>query len=79
VSRALGRRLALAGLPALFVLHNDFWLWDDGRFVLGLPVGLTYHALFCLAATGVMVMLVRHAWPAHLEVEEKAARREARR
>jgi len=80
VSRKLGRRLALAGLPALLILHNDFWLWDDPRFLLGLPVGLTYHALFCLAATGVMVLLLRRAWPAHLEVEEESSRpEEARR
>jgi hypothetical protein len=64
------RRLAFAGLIGLAVLHNDFWLWDDGRFFLGLPVGLTYHVLYCLAATGVMMLLVRHAWPAHLEVDD---------
>jgi hypothetical protein len=79
VNRKPGRRLALAGLPVLVILHNDFWLWDDPRFLLGLPVGLTYHALFCLAATGVMVLLVRRAWPAHLEVEETVRREEAPR
>ena len=79
MNRKPGRRLALAGLPVLLILHNDFWLWDDPRFLLGLPVGLTYHALFCLAATGVMVLLVRRAWPAHLEVEETARREEAPR
>ena len=69
MTTAVMRRLAWAGLPVLFVLHNDFWLWDDPRFVLGLPVGLLYHVGFCAASAVVMVMLVRYAWPAHLEVE----------
>jgi hypothetical protein len=68
-ARSAGRLAALAGLPVLFVLHDDFWLWDDPRFLFGLPVGLTYHVLYCLAATGVMFLLVRFAWPAHLEIE----------
>ncbi len=62
-------RLALAGLPLLYILHNDFWLWDDPRIVMGLPVGLLYHAIYCVVTTLVMALLVRHAWPAHLEVE----------
>ena len=62
-------RLALAGLPLLYILHNDFWLWDDPRIVLGLPVGLTYHTIYCLVTTIVMALAVRWAWPAHLEVE----------
>ena len=64
------RRLAWAGLPILFVLHNDFWLWGDARPLFGLPVGLTYHVAFCLAAWAVMGALVAWAWPAHLEVAE---------
>lgn len=65
------RRLALAGLPALFVLHNDFWLWDNPRIVLGLPIGMLYHVTFCVAATLVMQMLITHAWPEHLEIERE--------
>ena len=72
------RRLALAGLPVLYILHNDFWLWDDPRIVIGLPVGLLYHVLFCVAATGVMLLLVNYAWPAHLEVETAAVDQEKR-
>lgn len=67
--RRTGRRLALAGLPVLFIAHNDFWLWDDPRIVLGLPVGMTWHVAYCLVATAVMAWLVRAAWPAHLEVQ----------
>ena len=71
MSKTLLRMVAWAGLPVLYVLHNDFWLWDDPRMVLGLPVGLTYHAAFCIAATVVMWLLVTYAWPGHLEVEPR--------
>ena len=68
------RRLALAGLPVLFIAHNDFWLWDDPRIVLGLPVGMTWHVAYCLAATGVMAWLVHAAWPTHLEAQASGPR-----
>ena len=42
---------ALGGLGLLYALHNDFWLWSEARSVLGLPAGLVYHALFCLAVS----------------------------
>ena len=42
-------------LVVLFVLHNDFWLWNDGRLVLGLPVGLTYHVGFCLVISLILL------------------------
>jgi len=61
--------MALAGLPALVLLHDDFWLRDDARIILGLPAGMLYHVFYCLAATGVMMLLVFWAWPDHLEVE----------
>ena len=58
------RFTAYAALPALYLLHNDLWFWDDpGRF-LGLPVGLTYHILFSAVVVLAMWRLVRVAWPA---------------
>lgn len=60
------RRLLHAALVLGLILHNDLWLWDDARFVAGLPVGLTYHIAFCLAVAGVMGLLVRFAWPEEL-------------
>ena len=58
----------------LYLLHNDLWFWDNPSLILGMPVGLFYHALFCFAAGILMVLLVRHAWPKHLEAsEEKGA------
>ena len=51
----------------LYVFHNDLWLWDDPTLIAGLPVGLIYHIGFCVAAAGLMVLLVNYAWPDHLE------------
>ncbi len=57
------RVTAYAALPALYLLHNDLWFWNDpGRF-LGLPVGLTYHVLFSAVVVLAMWRLVRVAWP----------------
>ena len=60
--------LGLATL-ALYLLHQDFWFWKSARpLVLGfLPVGLFYHACYTVLAALLMWLLVRHAWPAHLE------------
>ena len=55
-------------LVAMAILHQDFWQWKDARLVFGfLPVGLAYHAAFSLDSALLMWMLVRYAWPSHLE------------
>ena len=52
------------------LLHQDFWLWTDKTLVLGfLPSGLAYHLLYALLVSAMMWVLVRAAWPAHLEEE----------
>ncbi len=53
----------------LYVLHQDVWYWREARpLVFGfLPIGLFYHAAFTVACSIVMWVLVRYAWPAHLE------------
>ena len=58
---------------ALFLLHDDSWLWSDRRLVMGLPAGMIYHLAYCLAATAVMALLVLRFWPQHLEVEPEPA------
>ena len=65
----MNRLLLALVLAALYVLHQDFWLWRDARpLVFGfLPPGLAYHALYCLAVTAAMWLLTRVAWPAHLD------------
>jgi hypothetical protein len=64
------RNLMLASLIlAVYVLHQDVWFWDDARPLLFgvLPVGLTYHVLYSIVVAGLMWLLVRRAWPKHLE------------
>jgi hypothetical protein len=73
------RALLVLAVVALYILHQDFWLWRTARpLVFGfVPVGLFYHACFSVAASLLMWLLVSQAWPAHLE--EEAERRGARR
>lgn len=58
----------------LAALHQDFWFWSAARpLVFGfLPIGLFYHGCYSLAAGGAMWLLVRLAWPAHLEAESRS-------
>jgi hypothetical protein len=52
----------------VYLLHQDYWLWHDKSLVFGfLPVGLAYHAGYAILAACMMAVLVRYAWPAHLE------------
>ena len=53
----------------LYALHQDVWFWREARpLVFGfLPIGLAYHAAYCVAMAALMWMLTRVAWPAHLE------------
>ncbi len=62
----LGLALAIA---AVYALHQDVWFWRDARpLVFGfLPIGLAYHAAYCLAVALLMWLLTRLAWPSHLE------------
>ena len=56
---------------ALYVLHQDFWFWRRvSPLVLGfIPVGLFYHACYTVVTALVMWLLVKLAWPSHLEEE----------
>ena len=58
----------------LYLLHQDFWNWRSAQpFVFGfLPIGLFYHICYTLAVALLMWLLVRYAWPAHLEGETEA-------
>ena len=75
--KGVARSLLLTLLVLIFYcLHQDFWNWKKAEpLVFGfLPVGLAYHAGYSIAASVVMAILVRFAWPAHLEhVEPQAA------
>jgi uncharacterized oligopeptide transporter (OPT) family protein len=54
---------------AVYVLHQDFWNWKQTEpLIFGfLPVGLAYHAGYSVLAAILMAILVRFAWPKHLE------------
>ncbi len=54
---------------AVYLLHQDFWHWRRAYpLVLGfLPIGLAYHAAYSVLAALTMAVLVRLAWPRHLE------------
>ena len=70
MSPRLIRGLLYAALVLLLVLHNDFWQWDDPTLVLGLPIGFVYHIGYCVAASMLMLLFVKFAWPTHLEVAD---------
>jgi hypothetical protein len=65
------KRVLYIALVVLFVLHNDLWLWNDTRLIAGIPSGLLYHIIFCVAATLVMTGLTIYAWPEGLEVNSE--------
>ena len=54
---------------AVYLLHQDFWDWKRATpLIFGfLPVGLAYHAAYSVLAALTMAVLVRFAWPKHLE------------
>ena len=55
-------------VAGVYVLHQDNWNWNNPEVVFGfLPIGLAYHAVYSLLAAIMMAVLVRFAWPKHLE------------
>lgn len=54
----------------LFLLHNDFWLWNNPSMLLGLPIGLVYHIGFCIAAAILMTLIINIASTSHLQDED---------
>jgi hypothetical protein len=68
------RVLLIVAVVALYILHQDFWNWRTAYpLVFGfIPIGLFYHAAFSVAAALVMWLLVKFAWPSHLEAEVEA-------
>jgi len=61
---------------AVYLLHQDFWNWKKAEpLILGfLPVGLAYHAGYSILAAIMMAVLVKFAWPEHLETTEHGLR-----
>ena len=49
---------------ALIVLHQDYWLWNDGNLVWGIfPMGLFWHICISIAATLTWFLATRIVWP----------------
>jgi hypothetical protein len=75
-----GKVLSLTFLVlVVYALHQDFWNWTKAEpLVFGfLPVGLAYHVGYSILATITMAILVKFAWPKHLEdVQPEPPRRE---
>ncbi|HYG36241.1 MAG TPA: DUF3311 domain-containing protein [Clostridia bacterium] len=64
------KKILLTALIAIvYVLHQDFWNWRKAEpLVFGfLPIGLAYHAGYSILAAITMAVLVKFAWPKHLE------------
>ena len=61
----------LTACVALYVLHQDFWFWRTAHpMAFGfLPIGLFYHACYTVAVSAFMGLLVKYAWPSHLETD----------
>ena len=62
-------------ITLVYVLHQDFWNWKaSDPMVFGfLPIGLAYHAGYSILCAILMAVLVKTAWPKHLEMEEASA------
>ena len=75
------RILLIVAVVVVYVLHQDFWFWRTARpLVFGfMPIGLFYHAAFSVLAALLMWLLVKFAWPSHLEreVEQKPSQEDA--
>jgi hypothetical protein len=63
------KRTALyLALVLLFLLHQDFWFWSDATLLFGfLPVGLAYHALYCVVTSLLWYLIVTYNWPEEAE------------
>jgi hypothetical protein len=74
------KALLVIAVIVVYVLHQDFWFWRTARpLIFGfIPIGLFYHACFAVLASLLLWLLVKYAWPSHLEreIESQTAVRE---
>ena len=66
------KRILLAiAVVALYALHQDIWFWRSAHpMVFGfVPIVLFYQGCYSVAAALLMWLLVKFAWPVHLEEE----------
>ena len=67
------KHILYVALAGLYLLHNDLFLWNDDCLIAGFPSGLLYHAAYCMAASVLMFLMVRFAWPSDLNVDPDRA------
>jgi hypothetical protein len=61
-------RVAWGLVIVLAIVHYDFWYWGDTSLVFGfMPVGLAFHAGLSVAAAFAWALVVKFAWPTHVE------------
>ena len=65
------RTLLIIAVIVVYILHQDFWNWRTAYpLVFGfVPIGLFYQGCYSILAALLMWLLVKFAWPAHLERE----------
>jgi hypothetical protein len=66
----MSKKVLLGGFVlGVYLLHQDVWNWERiDPLVFGiLPAGLAYHVGYSILAAIMMAVLVRIAWPKHLE------------
>ncbi len=61
----------LGVLLILLILFFNFWMWDNNALILGLPINLLYHIVMCILTSLSMLVIVRLAWPHHLDAEDE--------
>ena len=61
----------LSILLVLLILFFNVWMWDNNALILGLPINLLYHIGLCVLTTLCMLIIVRLAWPHHLDTEDR--------
>jgi hypothetical protein len=61
-------------LSIAYILHQDVWNWTAAQplFFGVVPPGLAYHAAYTVLVACLMAILVRYAWPDHLESKHEA-------
>ena len=65
---AAARKAAWGFVAVVALLHYDFWFWGDTSLVFGfVPVGLAYQAAISVLAAIGWALVVRFAWPTHIE------------
>ncbi|MEL7060207.1 MAG: hypothetical protein AAGN46_09315 [Acidobacteriota bacterium] len=58
------RSLLFLAIVVALVVRYDWWNQYATASWLGLPIALTYHLIYCVAASALLWALVRFAWPA---------------